>query len=293
MQRKKVLAGFIALMVGALPLVHGAPATATASSVQAAKSITIGNIGWDEDVAVNNVLKILLQDKYGYHVTLQLADAGLLYQGVSSGGVDVFMDTWLPNTQKLYWAKYSGKVEKLQPWYHGDANIGLAVPDYVPAKSITDLNKYRGAFGGRIVGIEAGAGEMSVVQKAVLSGYGLNYTVQASSTPAMLSAVKRALATKQPIVFTAWKPHWMFTAYPVRYLTDPKGLMGGTEQLSGIVRKGLAKDQPQAYKLISRISFTQSQLGSLELGIKNASDPETAARAWVKANPSVVAAWLK
>ncbi len=291
MQRKKVLYGLIALMVSALPLVHDAPVTA--SSARAAKSITIGNIGWDEDVAVNNVLKILLQDMYGYHVTLQLADAGLLYQGVSNGGVDAFMDTWLPNTQKIYWAKYGGKVDKLQPWYHGDANIGLAVPDYVKAKSIADLNTYRSDFGGQIVGIEAGAGEMSVVQKAVLSGYGLKYTVQASSTPAMLSAVKRALASKQPIVFTAWKPHWMFTAYPLRYLTDPKRLMGGTEQLSGIVRKGLAKDRPQAYKLISRVSFNQSQLGSLELDIKNASDPAVGARAWVKANQSTVKTWLK
>ena len=291
MQRKKVLAGLIALMVSALPLAHAAPATA--SSAHAAKSITIGDIGWDEDVAVNNVLKILLQDKYGYHVNLQLADAGLLYQGVSTGGVDAFMDTWLPNTQKIYWAKYSGKVVKLAPWYHGDANIGLAVPDYVKAKSIADLNTYRSDFGGQIVGIEAGSGEMSVVQKAVLSGYGLKYTVQASSTPAMLAAVKRALASKRPIVFTAWKPHWMFTAYPVRYLTDPKGLMGGTEQLSGIVSKGFAKAQPQAYKLISHVSLNQSQLGSLELDIKNASDPATGASAWVKANQSVVNSWLK
>jgi glycine betaine/proline transport system substrate-binding protein len=265
----------------------------SAAALAAGKTLTLGNIGWDEDVAVNSVVQVLLQDKYGYTVNQKLADAGILYQGVADGSLDAFLDTWLPKTQALYWTRYHNMVIKLSPWYKGAANLGLAVPDYVKARSIADLNKYRKEFGGTITGIEAGAGEMHIVETKVVPGYGLHYTVLAASTPAMLAALKAAIQHKRPIVVTLWKPHWAFTAYPIRYLTDPKGLMAGTEQLAGIVRKGLQKDEPQAYDLLSHLTLTEEQLGTLELAIKGAKDPLTGARAWVQKNPGLVNQWLK
>ncbi|WP_368735528.1 glycine betaine ABC transporter substrate-binding protein, partial [Escherichia coli] len=42
----------------------------------------------------------------------------------------------------------------------GDARIGLIVPEYVSANSIADLQAQKDAFGGRVVGIDAGAGVM-------------------------------------------------------------------------------------------------------------------------------------
>nr|WP_273889000.1 glycine betaine ABC transporter substrate-binding protein [Rubrobacter naiadicus] len=262
------------------------------SSTGGKKALTLGDIGWDEDVALNNVLKALLGDRFGYDVKLQLADAGPLYQGVSTGQIDAFMDTWLPYTQKVYWQKYKGKVEKLAPWYEGKATIGLAVPDYVEAKSIADLNKYRSQFGGHITGIEAGAGEMNVVKTKVIPGYHLDYTLQASSTPAMLSALKKAIANRKPIVVTLWKPHWAFTAYPIRYLEDPKGLMGKGEELSAIVSKNLHKDKPEAYAMIKAVRLTPGQLGELELEIRKSS-PAKGARSWLKKNQSVVDPWIE
>lgn len=293
MTRRVLFIVALFLSVGGLVGAHSGVGTTRAATQHASKSITIGDIGWDEDVAVNNVLKVLLQDKYGYTVTLRLADAGPLYQGVSDGSLDFFMDTWLPKTHKLYWARYAGKVVKLAPWYKGAANLGLAVPNYAPAQSIADLNKYSSQFGAKIVGIEPGAGEMNIVKTKVISGYGLHYTLQGASTPAMLAALQRALKNKQSVVVTLWKPHWAFTAYPIRYLKDPKGLMGGTEQIAAIVRKGLQKDQPQAYKLLTKLALTESQLGTLEIKIRKASSPEAGARAWIKTHQAVVNQWLK
>ncbi|GAC1326720.1 MAG: hypothetical protein NVS2B16_09840 [Chloroflexota bacterium] len=283
MIRRTLLTLAIALSIGGLSATHWGTSATTAATQHSSKAITLGDIGWDEDVAANHVLKVLLEQK-GFKVTLKLADAGPLYQGVADGSLDAFLDTWLPKTQKLYWAKYQGKVVKLSPWYKGAANLGLAVPNYVKAQSIADLRKFSSDFGGKIVGIEPGAGEMNVVQTKVIAGYGLHYTVQSSSTAAMLSALQRALKRKQAVVVTLWKPHWAFSAYPIRYLKDPKGLMGGTEQLSAIVRKGLQKDQPQAYKIIKKLSFTEAQLGTLELQIKK-NGPEAGARAWLSAHP--------
>jgi glycine betaine/proline transport system substrate-binding protein len=291
MIRRALVALVLVLVVSGLGLRAGGGQSAGA--LAASKTLNIGNIGWDEDVAVNNVVQVLLQDKYGYTVNQKLADAGILYQGVASGSLDAFLDTWLPKTHATYWARYQNMVVKLPHWYTGVANLGLAVPDYVKVQSIADLNKYRSQFGGTITGIEPGAGEMRIVETKVVPGYGLHYTVLASSTPAMLAALRAAIQRKRPIVVTLWKPHWAFTAYPVRYLKDPKALMAGTEQLAGIVRKGLRKDEPQAYDLLSHLTLNEEQLGTLELAIKGATDPATGARAWLKKNQVLVNQWLK
>jgi glycine betaine/proline transport system substrate-binding protein len=291
MIRRALVALVLVLVVSGLGLRAGGGQSAGA--LAASKTLNIGNIGWDEDVAVNNVMQVLLQDKYGYTVNQKLADVGILFQGVSDGSLDEFSDVWLPKTHAIYWARYHSMVVKLPPWYKGAANLGLAVPDYVRAQSIDDLNKYRSQFSGTITGIEPGAGEMNIVRTKVIPGYGLHYSLLAASTPAMLAAVKSAIQHKRPIVFLAWKPHWMFTAYPIRYLKDPKGLMGGTEQVSTIVRKGLQKDEPQAYDLLSHLTLNEEQLGTLELAIKGAKDPATGARAWLKKNQSLVNQWLK
>ena len=257
------------------------------------KSLTIGNIGWDENVAVSNLTKILLENDLGYgSVNLKLLDVGLLFDGVARGDLDAFQDVWLPKTHATYWKKYKDRVVDLGLWYKGAANLGLGVPDYVEAQSIGDLNKYRNEFGGEIIGIESGSGIMKITQNDVIPGYNLDYALAASSTPAMLAEVKRALGGKKPIVFTAWKPHWMFTAYPIRYLEDPKNLMGGNEQPTAIAREGLKDEMPDAQAFLDALTLNESQLGKLELMINDAKSPVEGVTAWLKNNRDVVQPWV-
>jgi glycine betaine/proline transport system substrate-binding protein len=256
------------------------------------KQLNIGYINWDEDVAVSNVAKILLEEKLGYDVKLTLAEVGPLYSGVAGGDIDAFLDVWLPNTHKTYWEQYQNQVVDLGRWYEGTASLGLGVPDYVEAQSIEDLNKYRDEFGGKIIGIEPGAGIMRIAEDNAIPGYGLDYELVASSTPAMISELEKAMNNQQPIVFTAWKPHWMFTAYNIRYLEDPKGEMGTPEELSAITRTGLEQDAPEASKFLDNISLTEEQLGDLELAIRDAGDPEQGARDWLEKNRELADSWL-
>ena len=256
------------------------------------KKLNIGYIDWDEDVALSNVAKIMLEEDLGYDVDLTLVEVGPLYSGVASGDIDAFLDVWLPNTHKTYWDEYQNQVIDLGPWYEGNATLGLGVPDYVDAQSIEDLNADRDEFGGEIIGIEPGAGIMRIVQDDAIPGYGLDYELVASSTPAMISELEQAMNNQEPIVFTAWKPHWMFTAYDIRYLEDPKGEMGTPETLSAITRKGLDQDAPDAFQFLDNIDLTEEQLGDLELAIRDAGDPEQGARDWLDKNRDVAEAWL-
>jgi glycine betaine/proline transport system substrate-binding protein len=84
----------------------------------------------------------------------------------------------------------------------------------------------------------------------------------------------------------------MFTAYDIRYLDDPKGEMGGSEQLSAIAREGLEEDSPDAFQLLDNITLSEEQLGDLELAIRDAGDPEQGARDWLEQNREVADSWL-
>lgn len=259
----------------------------------ASKTLTVGNIGWDENVAVSNLTKILLEEDLGYEkVELKTLDIGLLFDGVASGDLDAFQDVWLPKTHETYWNKYKDEIVDLGRWYEGPASLGLAVPDYVEAQSIGDLNEYRSEFGGKIVGIEPGSGIMKITENEAIPEYDLDYELIGSSTPSMLSEVKKAVGNKEPVVFTAWKPHWVFTAYPVRYLEDPKGAMGGSEHLVAIARQGLKEDAPDAFALLDALNLSEDQLGELELAIQKSGEPLKGTKTWLDDNRDVVKPWV-
>src|SRR5699024_3520115 len=124
--------------------------------------------------------------------------------------------------------------------------------------------------GGRIVGIQPGAGLMRITREKVIPAYKLKgYELASGTTTALIEAIDTAIRNHEPILFTAWKPHWLFSAYPVRYLDDPKNAYDQADHIHAIARKGLKADAPQAYKLLNAFSLTAKQLGSLELTIAN------------------------
>jgi glycine betaine/proline transport system substrate-binding protein len=263
----------------------------TATTGQSSKTITIGYIDWDEDIAVSNLYASLLQ-KQGYKVKLQELDAGPLYQGLSQGSIDLFLDAWLPTTHAAYWKQYQGKLEDLGVWYN-NATLNLAVPDYLTnINSISDLVGKSAEFHGVITGIDPGAGETSTVQKQVIPAYGLSpsYTLQTSSSTAMLAALQKAINAKQPIVVTLWHPHWAYAKYPIKDLKDPKDAFGKPEQLHAAGRSNFTRDFPQLTTMIKKFHLTDQQLASLENAVVNApqGQQETAAAQWAAQNPQVI-----
>ena len=84
-------------------------------SASASKSLTLGNIGWAENLAVSNLTKVLFEEDLGYkEVELKLLDVGPLFQGVAGGDLHAFQDVWMPNHKDLL-AKVEDDVEHLDP----------------------------------------------------------------------------------------------------------------------------------------------------------------------------------
>ena len=184
-------------------------AAAALAGAAAKPEITIGYVdGWSDSVATTHVAAEVIREKLGYPVKLMPVAAGIMWQGVARGKLDAMLSAWLPVTHGAYYAKMKDQVVNLGVNYPG-AKIGLIVPEYVKANSIEDLKAMKDDFGGRIVGIDAGAGVMLKTDQAI-KDYGLDYKLVASSGSGMIAELTRAENDKKAVAVTGWIPHWMF-----------------------------------------------------------------------------------
>ena len=265
---------------------------AEAQSARNRRSITLGTIGWDEDIAISSLTKVLLMDDLGYtSVQETLADVGILFEGVGKGDLTAFQDVWLPN-HTAYLARVKDHVELLPPWYIGTTKFSLAVPSYMHITSIAQLN----STGAKVIyGIEPGAAITPKISQNVIPWYHLKQTFIPSSTAAMLSQVAKLYRAHQPFVFIAWSPHWMNAKYQITYLSDPKGALGNLtkpSRLTTIVHKGLKQSDPVAYTLMRSIRLTAEQVNQMEFEINKAGNPQKGVRTWLQRNREVAQPWV-
>ncbi|MBG9885278.1 glycine/betaine ABC transporter substrate-binding protein, partial [Bacillus toyonensis] len=88
--------------------------------------------------------------------------------------------------------------------YYANAKLTIAVPEYTDISSIADLAGNADRFGGKIYGIEPGAGLTKQTKESMMPEYGLDgeYELATSSTAAMLTELKKATEKKEDIVVT-------------------------------------------------------------------------------------------
>lgn len=302
MQLRK-LSPKLAMIVLAVLLAMGLGSPAYAAKIQlkgqgflgsnSTEDVTIAYVNWTEAIAVSHLLQAVLENNFKVNVKLKLVTPPQAFKLVADGKADAFLDVWLPTTHAKYWAKYKDDVVDLGVWYQGVATLGIAVPNYVQAQSIADLKKHVKAFHGKIIGIQPGSGEMRIVRNKVMPAYGLkNYKLVPGSTARLIKKIDHAIHNRKAIAFTAWKPHWLFHAYPIRYLKDPKHTLAQADHLHAIVRKGLKKDSPVAYAVLNAFHLTKKQLGNLELTIANSRSAWGGVRRWLAKHQKVVAPWI-
>jgi len=267
----------------------------TAGAAAQGKEIKIGWTAWSDAEAVTRVTKQILEKKMGYKVKLVLLDIALQYSALAKGDIDMMEMAWLPNTHADYYAKVKNDVEDLGILY-GGASLGWVVPNYVPKaklSAIPDMKKkaVRAELDDKIIGIDPGAGLMRLSKKAI-KDYGLtDYQLVESSGAGMTAALKRAITRKKWIVVTGWRPHWMFGAFKLRYLKDPKKALGGAEQIHALARKGFKKADPKVAAFVSRINIPLGELEKLMYQAEQTSYPKAAAK-FIKDHPKMVNYWI-
>lgn len=252
---KKLLSAALALLVAATVLLTGCG--------DAQKPIRIGWMPWDEAVSVSYLWKELLEER-GYDVELVLAEVGPIFQGVSSGDIDLYLDGWAPATHAAYFEKYEGKFLNFGSWYTG-ASLTWAVPSYVDVDSLEDVKDNADLFGSRIIGIEPGAGLTTVSIDHVIPSYDLkDWEFVQGSTVAMLAELERAIQAEEPILVTLWHPHWAYSVFDIKDLEDPQGTLGEAEECQVLSRLGFDEDYPEVTRWLKNFELTDEQLAELE-----------------------------
>lgn len=290
MTRSTYLA-IVALTTGVLATGCGTSGGTNSTGTASSKSITIGYVNWAEDVAVSNLWAQILKTK-GYSVKLVNASPAPVYTGVGQGSLNVFMDAWLPHDQGTYWNKIKSSSVKINSWYTSPTQEGFVVPQYVPLTSITDLKTHSPEFNNQIIGIDAGAGEMTLAAKAIKQ-YGLPETLVTSSSAAMLAQLSSAETAHKPIVVTLWSPHWAFAKWKLKYLSDPKGIFGPADHIYTIANKSFVKKNSKVAGWMKKFHLSQTQVGQLENDINAvpANKMSSAITKWINANKSLVNSW--
>jgi len=282
-------------MAEILAVVLGALALTGCGGPRHDEELLLADIGWDENVAVSHLTKVLLEDELGYEsVEVRTSDdLDMTYQEVASGELDAFQDVWLPNQQALL-ERVSEDAEHLDPWFLGETKQGMAVPAYMDVESIDQLN---GTDVQLILGIEPSSVIMHKVGEDVMPAYDLKQKLVEEPTAGMLDEVEHLYAFREDFVFLAWSPHWMNQRFDIRYLEDPKDAMGPTNdpaECSTIVRGGLREDDPVAYAFMEALELTEKQINGLEYAInQEKNDPLVGARRWVSENREVVRPWIE
>lgn len=255
---------------------------------------------WEEGIAYTHLAQAVLEDKMGYEVTITAADVAPGYAAVAQGDSDAFMEVWLPVLHKDYMERYKDDTVDLGNVYEGTES-GLAVPQYMVdagIKTISDLTKDEAVkkLDKTITGIDAGAGVMKTTENDIMPAYGLDeagYKLLASSGPAMMASLKKAIQNDEWIVVTGWKPHSMFGYWDLAFLEQDKKKVWGVGNIHIIGRKNIKEDKPELAQFLSNMQMNTADLGSLMVAIAE-SDKDTleAARDWMNENEDVVANWI-
>jgi glycine betaine/proline transport system substrate-binding protein len=244
----------------------------------------------------------ILEDSLGMEVEVnEVQGGGIAFSSVAQGNADFFNEAWLPTTHEGPWSNQKDDLQKLGYTYKG-TSAGLAIPTYVEVDSMPDLAQYQGELDGTINGIEAGA-NVNDQTRNTLERYGLGdrFEVAAASGPATWQALKTAIENNEPIVVTAWKPHWKWSVYDLKYIDGAHtghnvDIWGEAEDIFSIVGNDFVDRFPrEAVCFLKEFEANDAQVGSLMDAFRNREDTSKreAAQQWIEDNPDHVNQWMQ
>lgn len=118
------------------------------------------------------------------------------------------------------------------------------------------------------------------------------WEIQESSTAGMITSLDQAIQNEEPIVVTAWRPHWIFERYDLKFLEDPELSLGEEEYTHTIAREGLSEDMPNAYEVLDRFTWEVDDMQAVMLEAQDIPF-EDAADNWIEANRDRVDEWTE
>ena len=233
-------------LVGLLAVVIAIAVTVLASCVRAPVTppvIKIADMGWQSNVPVVNIMKIILEDELGYEVefvpTLWGPDT-FAALAKDPPDVDIYAENWMPNGQALVdeYVKDKGQVEIVATSYVG--RQGFVVPSYViegdprrgvepvapDLRSVKQLNNYVALFDrdgdgrGDLVGGPEGW-VCTHMNNWQLESWELNYDQMVQDEWISWSMLTSDYYEGEPILCYCYEPAWPALLFGLTWLETP------------------------------------------------------------------------
>lgn len=164
------------------------------------------------------------------------------------------------------------------------------MPKYLPINSIEQLNENADKFGGKIIGIEPGAGLMREAADAV-DAYGMKLQLVEGSTAGMTAALKSAVDRQDWIAVTLWEPTWMALKFDTKFLADPKGIFAPPQSYYWIAQKGFAEANPEAREIIGSVFVPINEVAQINAVVNDGKTMDEAIAGWITEHEDRLKRW--
>ncbi|MGH1354466.1 MAG: choline ABC transporter substrate-binding protein [Thalassovita sp.] len=262
--------------------------------------VTFSDVGWTDITATTAATTVVLE-ALGYDTDIKVLSVPVTYTSLAKGDIDIFLGNWMP-TMEADIAPYreAGTVDTVKANLYG-AKYTLAVNKAATdlgIKDFADIAAHSDALDAEIYGIEPGNdGNRLIIDMIAANAFGLDgFEVVESSEQGMLAQVARADRKGDPVVFLGWEPHPMNANFDMSYLTGGDDWFGpdlGGATVYTNTRAGYVSECPNVGKLLGNLEFTLAMENEIMGAILDeGTDPEKAAMAWLKSNPTAFTPWL-
>lgn len=273
---------------------------AFAADPESCSTVRFSDVGWTDITSTTATISVILKS-IGYQTDVKVLSVPVTYTSLKNKDIDIFLGNWMPSQEKDVRPYLDDKsVESYGPNLVG-AKYTLATNAKgaeLGIKDFKDIAAHKDDLGGKLYGIEPGNdGNRLVIDMIDKDMFGLKAVeLVESSEQGMLAQVARADKEGKPVVFLGWEPHPMNTNFKMTYLTGGDDVFGpnfGGAEVYTNVRAGYFNECPNVGTLIKNLKFSLDMENQVMGKILNdGEDPEKAASAWLKANPSAIDPWL-
>lgn len=297
-----------------------------------AADVTMPDPNYATATAVMNVIKAAAEQELGLKVgTVTTTAVPVIWEAMArnKGEVDIWPDVWLPNQQGLvdkyvkgsaavklaangYEAKQGYCVTKVTTTDHGiKSAFDLANPDNAKLFDTTGNGKGE-------MWIGAPGWQSTNIEKVRARDYGFAefFDLQATEEAVAAASLDRAAKAKKPWVGYCYGPHQNFARYDLAFLDEPKhdpakfvvvqpnddpqwfekskvssAYADTTVHIA--YASSLAQRQPELTAALERMTFNPDDISTWAYAIIVDKKPaDEVAKAWIKANPAIVAKWF-
>lgn len=259
--------------------------------------LVLGQISLSFHRAAAAVVAELLRE-LGHDVVFRDAPHEDMYALLQNREVDLVCSAWLPASHGKYIQPFEDQLEQLAVIYTPYCIWGI--PSHAPTaiQSIADLAKPEIAnlFRKRIQGINPGAG-ISRFSRMMVDEYGLaaqGFHFENGTLDDCTTAYLTAEQSDEFAIVPLWHPQWLHTETNLRELADPKGLLGGQDDATLVIRKDAKpKLDARALAMLRRINLGNTTVSKLDRDIcVDATEPATSARRWITKNREICDVWI-